>query len=67
VLGHGVVDFGARLSIHQQAGFQRFDFVAVLLVVFGLFVLLVILYRLGHIDPIDFYRKSHINLFKILL
>ena len=62
--GHGVVDFGAGLGVHQQAGFQRFDFVAVSLVVFRLFVVLL---ELGHIDPIDFYRKSHINLFKILL
>ena len=59
--------FGAGLSIHQQARFQGFNLVAVSLVVFGLFILLVILYRLGHIDPIDFYRKIHVNLFKILL
>ena len=64
MLGHGVVDFGVGLSIHQQAGFQRFDFVAVSLVVFRLFVVLL---GLGHIDPIGFYCKSLVNLFKILL
>ena len=52
MLGHGVVNFGVGLSVHQHTGLQCLDFVIFAVILDGFFVDLVVFFVARHCSPL---------------